>query len=139
MNYSQVKWDRFIIEEWLQIATFVDRALPAVYRKGISGQRYDIQRTWIELLWDTEEINKRTLRWEPTSEQISMWEEVILRWLPLLKNPGDRKIVWLRSSGASWPKIAKVANLSRQYTAKHYERAIEELLRKVPNLYTKIS
>lgn len=116
MNYSQVKWDRFCIEEWLQIATFVDRALPPVYRKGISGQRYDIQRTWIELLWDAEEINKRTPRWEPTSEQVSMWEEVILRWLPLLKNPCDRKIVWLRSSGGSWE-------------TKHIQRAKEHKLR----------
>lgn len=139
MNYSQVKWDRFIIEEWLQIATMVDRVLPPVYRKGISGQKMDIQRTWLELMWDAEEIKKRTPRWEPTSEQVSMWEEVILRWLPLLKNPHERKIAWLRSCGASWPKIASLVPYSRQYTAIHYNHAIEELVKKVPTLYPEIS
>lgn len=108
MKYSKIIWDRETVEEWLGIAVLVDRCMPPVYHKGISGQRLEIQRSWTELLWDIDEIKNRTPKWQPTSQQVSMWEEVILRWLPLLENTKDRKILWLRVCGAQWTRIARI-------------------------------
>ncbi len=127
MNKNESKWTIEIVEEWLQIAALVDRALPPVYHKGVSGQRYDIQRTWIELLWDVEEIKERTPRWEPTSQQITMWETVILRWLPKIKSSLDRKILWMRSAGGNWTRIGKVVNMTRGTVAKRYVKALNEM------------
>ena len=139
MNYSQIAWNREVIEEWIGIAVLVDRCMPPVYRRGISGQRLEIQRSWTELLWDAEEIKKRTPRWEPTAEQVTMWEEVILRWFPKIPDGPNRKIVWLRACGASWPRIAKVVGMGRTTVITHHADTIEDLVKKIPNLYPKIS
>lgn len=139
MENNTRKWTIDIIEEWLQIAALVDKALPPVYRKGVSGQRYDIQRTWVELLWDAEDLKDRTPKWEPTNQQISMWEEVILRWLPRIKSGTDRKILWLRSAGGKWTRIGKVVNITRGTVAKRYIKALTELAEILNNPDTKIS
>ena len=139
MKYSKIIWDRETVEEWLGIAVLVDRCMPPVYHKGISGQRLEIQRSWTELLWDIDEIKNRTPKWQPTSQQVAMWVEVILRWLPLLENTKDRKILWLRVCGAQWTRIARIVGLHRHTIPRHYDQAIDFLVRNVKSLYPEIS
>lgn len=139
MNYSQITWDKEIVEEWIVIAVLVDRCMPPVYRKGVSGQRLEIQRTWTELLWEAEEIKKRTPKWQPTNEQVTMWEEVILRWFPLIPDGTNRKILWLRACGASWPKIAKVVGFSKPTVMARHSDTINLLVGKLQKFYHKIS
>ncbi len=139
MNFSQIKWSKEVVEEWIGIAVLVDKCMPPVYHKGVSGQRLEIQRSWTELLWDAEEIKKRTPKWEPTAEQVTIWEEVILRWFTKIPDGLDRKIVWLRASGASWPRIAKAVGVCRTTVISHYADSIDGLVKKLPNFYPKIS
>ncbi len=139
MNYSQIAWDREVIEEWIGIAVLVDRCMPPVYRKGVAGQRLEIQRTWTELLWDAEEIKKRTPKWQPTSEQVTIWEEVILRWFPMINDGRNRKILWLRACGASWPRIAKLVGLGRTTVINRHSDTLLDLLQKLKKFYHIIS
>ena len=139
MNYSQIAWNREVIEEWIGIAVLVDRCMPPVYRKGVAGQRLEIQRTWTELLWDAEEIKKHTPKWQPTSEQVTMWEEVILRWFPMINDGTNRKILWLRACGASWPRIAKLVYLGRTTVINRHSDTLLELLEKLKKFYHIIS
>ena len=55
---EQPKWTIETVEEWIHIATLVDKSLPPVIHKGVRGQRIEIIREWYELLWDAEEMKK---------------------------------------------------------------------------------
>ncbi len=137
MNYN-IRWTPEIIEEWLQVAALVDKSLPPVRPSMVVGAKWNIVREWYELLWDTDATDAKP-RFHPTNEQVSMWEEVVLRWFGLIDDTIDKKIVWLRACGVSWVKIGKKVHLSRQSVALHYKNAIDDLVNKVEILYTKIS
>jgi len=137
MNLSQIKWTSELVIEWLDIAAKVDKSLPPVQVPKVTGQKWNIIREWYELLWDDDKDIKS--QWHPTNEQISMWEEVVLRWFKLIDTNTDKKIVWMHACGKSWVKIGKVVHLSRQSVASHYQKTINELTKKLTNLYTEIS
>ncbi len=138
MNLSQIKWTSELVIEWLDIAAKVDKSLPPVQIPKVTGQKWNIIREWYELLWDDDDKDTR-LQWHPTNEQISMWEEVVLRWFKLIDSNTDKKIVWMHSAGKSWVKIGKIVHLSRQSVASHYQKAIDDLVKKLTTLYTEIS
>ena len=138
MNYNQIEWTTNCVEDWLKLAALVDKSLPPVKLPKVSGQKWDIIREWYELLWDTDTTDIKPY-FQPTNEQISMWEEVVLRWFKLIDNTIDKKIVWMRACGMGWTKIGKKLHLSRQTVALHHKNAIENLTNKIINLYTKIS
>lgn len=138
MNYNQIKWTTNYVEDWLKLAALVDKSLPPVKLPKVSGQKWDILREWYELLWDTDTTDIKPY-FQPTNEQISMWEEVVLRWFKLIDNNIDKKIVWMRACGMSWTKIGKKVHMTRQTVASHHKNAIENLTDKIINLYTKIS
>lgn len=138
MNLTQMTWTKDVVKEWLETAALVERALPPVYRKGAAGPKWNIIREWYELLWDDpEDIQGTPLR--PTSEQISIWEEVVLRWYRLIDSDTDKKIIWMRTMGYGWVKIGKKVGLSRQTVAGRYDRALANLTDKLPSFYHKIS
>lgn len=138
MNYNQIEWTTNCVEDWLKLAALVDKSLPPVKLPKVSGQKWDVIREWYELLWDTDTTDIKPY-FQPTNEQISMWEEVVLRWFKLIDNTIDKKIVWMRACGMGWTKIGKKLHLSRQTVALHHKNAIENLTNKIVNLYTKIS
>ena len=138
MNYNQIKWTTNYVEDWLKLAALVDKSLPPVKLPKVSGQKWDILREWYELLWDTDTTDIKPY-FQPTNEQISMWEEVVLRWFKLIDNNIDKKIVWMRACGMSWTKIGKKVHMTRQTVASHHKNTIENLTDKIINLYTKIS
>ena len=101
---------------------------PKVY-----GQKWYIIREWYELLWDqdTEDLKPRI---QPTNEQISMWEEVVLRWFRMIDSDKDKKIIWLRSCGLSYPRISKKLGISRQTIIARYQTALERLVQNLNKL-----
>ena len=105
MSTEQKKWDVEKVKYWLRIAVLVDKALPPVMPPKVSGQKWDILREWYELLWD-KDIEDVRMRLQPTNEQVSMWEEVVLRWFKLIDSDKDKKIIWLHACGISFPKIS---------------------------------
>ena len=138
MNLSQIIWTSENVIEWLDIAANVDKSLPPVQMPKVTGQKWDVLREWYELLWDDDKSDIQP-KWQPTNEQISMWEVVVLRWFKLIDSNTDKKIVWMHACGKSWVKIGKIVHLSRQSVASHYQKTIDELTKKLTNLYTEIS
>ena len=138
MNLSQITWTTDLITEWLEIAAKVDKSLPPVKIPQVTGQKWNIIREWYELLWedDTRDVQPK---WQPTNEQITMWEEVVLRWFKLIDSNTDKRIVWMHACGRSWVYIGKRVHLSRQSVAEHHKKAIDLLTEKLTNLYTEIS
>lgn len=128
MNLSSIVWTVELVEEWLQIAAQVDRALPKVGPR-MAKPRMTFIRTWIELLWDELDKEKPEPKFQPTNEQVSMWEEVVLRWFALVDSEKDKKILWLRSCGLSWPRIGKKIGLERHTVTNRYKRATEDLVK----------
>lgn len=135
MNLSQIKWTPEIVIEWLYVAVMVDKSLPPVQMPKVTGQKWDVIREWYELLWDDDD-KETTPQWHPTNEQVSMWEEVVLRWFKFIDTNTDKKIVWMHACGKTWVKIGKQLHLSRQTVASHYQHAIDDLTKKLTNLYT---
>ena len=138
MNYTQIEWTENQVEDLLTLAALVDKSLPPVRPAKLVGQKWNIIREWYELLWDTDTTDIRPY-FQPTNEQISIWEEVVLRWFKLIDNPIDKKIIWMRACKISWTKIGKKVHLSRQSVATHHKNAIENLTEKIRIMYTKIS
>lgn len=130
---TEQKWTVEKVKYWLGIAALVDRALPPVMPPKVSGQKWDIIREWYELLWDqdTEDLKPRI---QPTNEQISMWEEVVLRWFRMVDSDKDKKIIWLRSCGLSYPRISKKLGISRQTIIARYQTALERLVQNLNKL-----
>lgn len=139
MNLNNATWTPEEIEESLHIAALVEKSLPPVYRKGISGQKWNIIREWYELIWDADDPDTRQYRFQPTNQQVSLWEEVVLRWLPLVKDGEDKKILWFRAYGFGWTRIAKKLGVTRQTVAARHKKALEELTQKLKCFYAKIS
>ena len=138
MNLSTIKWTPELVTEWLNIAAKVDKSLPPVQMPKVTGQKWDVLREWYELLWDDDKSDIQP-KWQPTNEQISMWEEVVLRWFKLIDTNTDKKIVWMHAAGMSWVKIGKKVHLSRQSVAAHHEKAINKLVIQLVSIYTEIS
>lgn len=127
MNLKSIEWTPELVEEWFCIAAKVERALPPVYRKGPSGRRWQFVREWYELLWDKDDDDGREPPFNPTNEQVGMWEEIVLRWWRLIDSDISKKVLWLRARGMGWARIGKKLGFSRQTIAARHKTALEEL------------
>lgn len=136
MNLKDIEWTAELVEEWIGIAALTERALPPVYHKGCGGRRIEYVRTWIELLWDELSDDKPAPRFQPTNEQVSMWEEIVLRWFPLIDSDKDKKILWYRSCEMGWRQIGKKVGATRQTAAARHAKALENLACKLNQFYT---
>lgn len=128
MNIGNVAWTAEIVEEWLCVAAQVERALPPVGPR-MAKPRLIIVRDWTEMFWDElhDKEDKPEPRFQPTNGQVSQWEEVVLRWLPLVDSAKDTKILWWRACGMSWSRIGKRLELERHTIANRHKRALEDL------------
>ena len=137
MNLEQIQWTPSLVEEWLKIAAMVDKSLPPVRMPKVSGQKWDIIREWYELMWDDDTADIKPT-FQPTNEQVSMWEEVALRWFKLIDSDTDKKIVWMRACGMTYKKINRKVGLSRQTLTKRYQNTIDTLAVSLNHFYHKI-
>ena len=136
MNLSQIHWDAETVKYWLSIAALVDRVLPPVRPRKSTGQYWPIVREWYEFLWDKDDKDRQP-DIQATSDQVSMWEEVVLRWFKLIDSDKDKKIVWMRSCGVSYSRITKKLGLSRQTLTARYNNAIDRLAESLNYMYHK--
>lgn len=134
MNLSTIKWDAETVKYWLSIAALVDRALPPVRTKKCTGQYWPIVREWYEFMWDSDKEDLKP-KIQATNEQVSMWEEIVLRWFKLIDSDKDKKIVWLRSCGMPYNRISKRLGFSRQTLTIRYNNAIERLAKSLNEFY----
>lgn len=135
MNMERV-WTAEIVEEWICIATQVERVLPKVGPR-MAQARIDYPVDWLSRLWDELEEDKPEPKFQPTNEQISIWEEVVLRWIPTIDSIKDRKILWWRACGMSWNRIGKKLGLERHTIANRHTRALEDLAKALNRQYNK--
>ena len=126
----KIEWTAESVHERLELAAKVERVLPPVYYKGYSGRKLDVVREWYELLWDKEDKDRQP-RFQPTNEQVSQWEEVVLRWLRMVDNPIDKKILWLKACGMSFHKLSKKLNIERHRLSNEHRDALQRLARKL--------
>jgi hypothetical protein len=126
MNLSSIEWTPALAEEWIGIAVLVERVLPGMGPR-MARAHIDYPVDWLSRLWDEMDDEKSEPRFQPTNEQVSMWEEVALRWIPLVDSVKDRKILWWRACGISWNRIGKKLGLERHTIANRHGRALEDL------------
>lgn len=132
MNLSNIIWSSEIVQEWFEIAVKVERALPSVGPR-MATPRLMVARDRLNLLWDEldEEEKRKEPHFQPTNEQITQWEIVVLRWLPLLSDARDKKILWWRACGMGWARIARKLGFERHSGMRRHKQALEELVRKL--------
>lgn len=126
MNISEIEWTSALVEEWIAIAVLVERVLPSVGPR-MARPHIDYPVDWLSRLWDEIDEEKPEPKFHPTNAQVSMWEEVSLRWIPIIDSVKDRKILWWRACGMSWNRIGKKLGLERHTIANRHERALEDL------------
>lgn len=62
----------------------------------------------------------------PTREQITLWEKVVLEWLPLL-NSEERNLVWKRANRIPWKLLSREFNVSRQILTLRLNKALHKI------------
>lgn len=88
MNLNNITWTFETVEEWLQIAANVDRVMPRVGPAGYHSCTFMVIRSFFENL--QAEIGEKP-KFVPTSEQISIWENVMLHWINLIDSAENKK------------------------------------------------
>lgn len=125
MNIKNITFTFELVEEWLQIAANVEKAMPPIKPLGFPPCSLVVIRSVMEIL---EMETPKKPKFRPSREQMDIWEEVVLNWFNLIDSIENRKIVWLRSCGMGWARIAEKFGLSRQTVANRYKCSINELL-----------
>ncbi len=107
------------IKQDLETAAYVNRLMPAVHPPKYRNCMPDIIYTPQEIVF----MEKRPLKIKPTQEQISLWETVILVWLPILETD-ERRLVWKRANRIPWKLLCREFGVSRQMLAVRYDKAL---------------
>ena len=107
------------VKQDLETAAYVERLLPPVRAPKYRNCMPDIIYTPQELIF----MEKRPLKIRPTQEQITLWERVVLKWLPVL-SLDERRLVWKRANRLPWKLLCREYGVSRQMLAIRYDKAI---------------
>ena len=103
------------IKQDLETAAYVDRLLPPVKAPKYRCFMPEIIYTPQELMF----MDRRLLKVKPTQEQISLWERVVLEWLPIL-SINDRSLVWKRANRIPWKLLCREFGLERTEMWRRY-------------------
>lgn len=103
------------IKQDLETAAYVDRLLPPVKAPKYRCCMPEIIYTPQELMF----MDRRLLKVKPTQEQISLWERVVLEWLPIL-SINDRRLVWKRANRIPWKLLCREFGLERTEMWRRY-------------------
>lgn len=103
------------IKQDLETAAYVDRLLPPVKAPKYRCFMPEIIYTPQELMF----MDRRLLKVKPTQEQISLWERVVLEWLPIL-SINDRRLVWKRANRIPWKLLCREFGLERTEMWRRY-------------------
>lgn len=107
------------IKQDLETAAYVDRLLPAVRAPKYRCCMPDIIYTPQEIVF----MDKRPLKVRPNQEQISLWERVVLEWLPVLSSD-ERRLVWKRANRIPWKLLCREFGLCKSNLCARHSRAL---------------
>ena len=126
MTYNQSEPEIIIqqLKEKLETAAYVERLLPKVKVNGYIpfAVRFTIKYSPQEIMF----MDKKPIRLTPTREQITLWEKVVLEWLPLL-SAEERNLVWKRANRIPWKLLSREFNVSRQILALRLNKALHKI------------
>ncbi len=98
------------------------RRLPAVKAQGYFNAWPDIVYTEIEII----RMDKKTKTWRATPDAITRMEEV-LKWILLIEEVDDKKLIWMRAQGIPWEEITKIFGFSRVTANRKWKNAINKI------------
>lgn len=90
------------IKNILETAAYVERLLPPVRSPKYRCCMPNIIYTQQEIAF----MDRRLVKPRPTQKQVSLWEKVILDWLPLL-TVDEKKLVWKRANRIPWKLLCR--------------------------------
>jgi len=107
----KVEWFVDAFEEAIQ----TDRKLPAAYKKGYNGMKFDIKHDVTEHnAWD-----KQPSRIAASSKQIARYDFLLFNITPLLDKT-ERRLVWSRGMRMPYIQIGKRLGLHRHTVKEKY-------------------
>jgi hypothetical protein len=107
------------IKNALETAAYVERLLPEVRPPKYRCCMPEIVYTPQEIIF----MDRKLVKPRPTQEQITIWETVILQWLPIL-TVYERNLVWKRADRLPWKLLCRELGKSRVHLWRIYDRAI---------------
>ncbi len=136
MNIGAISWTPEVVAEWLVIAAKTERVMPSAGPK-MTQANMPAPIDYLSLLWDCldKDAQDKEPRFRPTCQQVSIWEEVVLRWYPMITDKRDMKILWMRSCGMGWTRIGKKMGLHRMTISINHARALKELTETLRKYY----
>ena len=120
------KWTKEQVAERFEAAVRTLRRLPPVIVRGYIS-------SWPEIIYTKREIammDQKPKRWPPTAEAISEMEETC-KWINLLTEIDDRKIIWYRASRLPWKEICIKLGVARSTANWRWQNAILTITNKL--------
>ena len=120
------KWTKEQVAERFEAAVRTLRRLPPVRVRGYIS-------SWPEIIYTKREIammDQKPKRWPPTAEAISEIEETC-KWINLLTEIDDRKIIWYRASRLPWKEICIKLGVARSTANWRWQNAILTITNKL--------
>ena len=120
------KWTKEQVAERFEAAVRTLRRLPPVRVRGYISSWPEIIYTKIEIAM----MDQKPKRWPPTAEAISEMEETC-KWINLLTEIDDRKIIWYRASRLPWKEICIKLGVARSTANWRWQNAILTITNKL--------
>jgi len=120
------KWTKEQVAERFEAAVRTLRRLPPVRVRGYIS-------SWPEIIYTKREIammDRKPKRWPPTAEAISDMEETC-KWINLLTEIDDRRVIWLRASRLPWKEICVKLGVARSTANWRWQKAILTITNKL--------
>lgn len=115
-------WTPTEIEDRLEEAALTLRRLPNPLGSGSRG----FGSSWPETVRSVHTAygyERARMRVVPSAREISRMDEAI-GWLRLIKDPDDRRIVWMRAEGHRWRSVGIAAGVVRQTAWRRWTAAL---------------
>lgn len=110
------------IKEDLETAAYVERLMPPVRPPKYRCCMPDVVYTPEEIFY----MDRRPVPPRPTQEQVSIWEQVVLKWLPIL-DIDERKLVWKRANHIPWKLLCYEFGLCKSNLCARHLNALTKI------------
>ena len=112
LTFEKIKRD-------LEVAAYVERLMPPVRPPRYRCCMPDIIYTQQEVAF----MDRKLVRPRPTQAEVSIWEKVVINWLPLL-TVFERNLVWKRANRLPWKLLCRELGRTRVHLWRIHDRAI---------------
>lgn len=107
------------IKSAIESAVYIDRLLPSLKLPKCHTAVFDIVYTPQEIAF----MDKVPKKPRPNQHQVSVWEEVVFEWLPLL-TPYERRLVWKRGGRIPWKLLCTEFGMSRTHLLQKHNNSL---------------